>query len=109
MRDFVDQHRDTYGVEPICKVLQIAPSGYRRHAAHQRNPALRCARAQRDITLTPQIQQVWQANLQVYGADKVWRTPSARHPGCPLHGGAANASPGIAGGAPWQGRPHHGI
>jgi len=73
MKEFVDQHRDTHGVEPICKVLQIAPSGYRRHAAHQRNPALRCARAQRDDGLMPQIQQVWQVNMQVYGADKVWQ------------------------------------
>lgn len=54
-------------------MLQIAPSGYRRHAAEQRNPALRCARALRDDELMPQIQRVWQANMQVYGADKVWR------------------------------------
>jgi len=54
-------------------VLQIAPSAYRRYAAAQRNPALRCARARRDETLMPEIQRVWQANLQVYGADKVWR------------------------------------
>jgi putative transposase len=53
--------------------LQIAPSGYWRHAAQRRNPALRCTRAQRDDALIPQIQRVWQANLQVYGADKVWR------------------------------------
>lgn len=66
-------HRDTFGVEPICKVLRIAPSGYRRHAAQQRNPALRGARARRDDALVPQIERVWQANLQVYGADKVWR------------------------------------
>jgi transposase InsO family protein len=72
MKDFVDQHRDTHGVEPICEVLQIAPSGYRRHAARQRNPALRCARAKRDEVLAPQIKRVWQANMQVYGADKVW-------------------------------------
>jgi len=69
---FIDDHRDAYGVEPICKVLQIAPSGYRRHAARQRNPALRCARVQRDDGLMPQIERVWQANMQVYGADKVW-------------------------------------
>ena len=69
----MDVHRDTFGVEPICKVLQIAPSGYRRHAAQQRNPALRSARAQRDDALVPQIERVWQVNLQVYGADKVWR------------------------------------
>jgi len=54
-------------------VLQIAPSGYRHHAAQQRNPARRCARARRDDVLIPEIQRVWQANLQVYGADKVWR------------------------------------
>jgi putative transposase len=70
---FIDRHRDTHGVEPICKVLQVAPSGYRRHAVELRNPALRCARAQRDEVLMPEIQRVWQANLQVYGADKVWR------------------------------------
>ena len=72
MKDFVDRHRDTHGVEPICEVLQIAPSGYWRHAARQRNPALRCARAKRDDVLAPQIERVWQANMQVYGADKVW-------------------------------------
>ena len=54
-------------------MLQIAPSGYWRHAARQHNPALRCARAHRDEILLPEIQRVWQANLQVYGADKVWR------------------------------------
>jgi putative transposase len=54
-------------------VLQIAPSGYRHHAACQRNPESRCARAKRDDALVPQIERVWQANMQVYGADKVWR------------------------------------
>ena len=73
MNIFVDTHRDAFGVEPICRVLQIVPSGYRRHAARQRNPALRCARAQCDDVLIPRIERVWQANLQVYGADKVWR------------------------------------
>ncbi len=73
MRVFIDEHRDAFGVEPICKVLRIAPSGYRRYAAQQRNPALRCARAQRDDSLIPHIERVWVANLQVYGADKVWK------------------------------------
>ncbi len=53
--------------------MQIAPSGYRRHAAQQKNPDLRSARARRDDDLIPQIQRVWHANMQVYGADKVWR------------------------------------
>ena len=73
MKEFVDQHRHTHGVEPICKVLQIAPSGYRRHAAHRRDPALRCARARRDDSLIPQIGRVWQVNMQVYGVDKLWK------------------------------------
>jgi transposase InsO family protein len=54
-------------------VLQIAPSGYWRHAAHQRNPQLRCARAQREDTLVPHIERIWQTNMRVYGADKVWK------------------------------------
>jgi len=73
LNDFVDQHRDTHGVEPICKVLRIAPSGYWRHAARQRDPALRSARAHLDEMLAPQIKRVWQINMQVYGADKIWK------------------------------------
>ena len=52
--------------------MQIAPSCYRRHAAQQRNPQLRCARAKHDDVLIAHIQRVWHANMQVYGADKVW-------------------------------------
>ena len=73
MKAYIDQHRDTYGVEPICKVLQIAPSCYRRHAAQLRDPALRCDRAKQDDELILQVQRVWHANMQVYGADKVWK------------------------------------
>ena len=71
--DFIDEHRGIHGVEPICKVLQIAPSGYRRYAALVRAPYRRCARARRDEALALQITRVWQTNMQVYGADKVWR------------------------------------
>jgi transposase InsO family protein len=53
--------------------LRIAPSGYWRHVAQQRDSSLLCARAQRDAVLIPEIQRVWHANMQVYGADKVWR------------------------------------
>ena len=61
----------SYGVEPICKVLQIGPSGYWRHETQQRNPQLRSARAKRDDTSVPHIERVWQANPCVYGTDKV--------------------------------------
>ena len=70
---FIDQYREALGVEPICRVLQIAPSGYRRHAARQRDPARRSARAQRDEALMRHIQRIWDAHRQVYGANKVWR------------------------------------
>jgi putative transposase len=70
---FVDQHRQQHGVEPLCRALQIAPSGYRKHAARKRNPALLPPRAKRDGVLTPQVQQAWDSNRQVYGAVKVWR------------------------------------
>lgn len=53
--------------------MQIAPSGYRGHAAQKRDPALRCARAHRDAELMSHIQRIWNENLQVYGADKVWK------------------------------------
>jgi putative transposase len=53
--------------------MQIAPSGYRHHAARQRDPARAPARVQRDLALLPHVERVWQANMQVYGADKVWK------------------------------------
>jgi transposase InsO family protein len=73
VKAFIDQHRATYGAEPICKALQVAPSGYWRHAALQKNPALRCARAHRDELMSAHIHRVWHANMQVYGVEKVWR------------------------------------
>lgn len=73
MKAFLDEYRDIHGVEPICKVLPIAPSTYRLHAARQADPDRRSARAKRDERLREQIQQVWHDNFQVYGARKVWR------------------------------------
>jgi transposase InsO family protein len=73
MYAFVDAHRPEYGVEPICRVLQIAPSGYYEHRARAADPARRPARAQRDETLREAIRRVWDANHQVYGARKVWQ------------------------------------
>jgi len=70
---FVDEHRDQYGVEPICEVLPIAPSTYFRHQAHRVDPARRSARARRDEELRVEIRRVWDAHFQVYGPRKVWR------------------------------------
>jgi len=69
---FIDEHRDAYGVEPICDVLPIAPSTYYEHRARVEDPDRRPAREKRDEQLRPQIQRVWNDNHAVYGADKVW-------------------------------------
>src|SRR3954451_11734741 len=70
---FIDGHREAYGVEPICKVLPIAPSTYRAHAARRADLTRLPARAQRDLVLTGDIQRVFDANFGVYGVRKVWR------------------------------------
>jgi transposase InsO family protein len=70
---FVDDHRGTYGVEPICRVLPIAPSTYHVHAAQRADPAKASPRARRDVTLMAQIRRVHEENFDVYGARKVWR------------------------------------
>ncbi len=54
-------------------MLEIAPSCYRRRAARQRHPELRCDRAKQDERLKAHIQRVWPANWQADGARKVWR------------------------------------
>jgi putative transposase len=70
---YIDDHRDRFGVEPICAVLPIAPSTYFLHKAQQQEPGIRSARAQRDDELRATIQRVWDEHLQVYGPRKVWR------------------------------------
>jgi putative transposase len=70
---FIDDHRDTYGVEPICEVVPIAPSTYYDHLARRADLARLSARARRDATLRPEIQRVFDANFRVYGVRKVWR------------------------------------
>ncbi|WAT16074.1 IS3 family transposase [Xanthomonas fragariae] len=70
---FVAEHRDVHGVEPICKVLQVAPSTYYRHAQREADANLRPNRWWKDQALRPQIRRVWEQNRQVYGVRKVWR------------------------------------
>ena len=73
MTAFIDEHRDVYGVEPICKVLPIAPSTYYTQAARRVDPDLRPNRAWRDDALCQEIRRVWDENKQVYGVRKVWK------------------------------------
>lgn len=84
MVNFIDEQRDVYGVEPICKILPIAPSTYHRHKELAEHPERRSHRAKRDESLSEDIQRVWEENHCVYGAHKVWKqlrresTPVAR-------------------------------
>jgi putative transposase len=70
---FIDDHREAYGVEPICRVLPIAPSTYRVHAARRSDPAVRPPRAKRDDALKAEVRRVSEENFRVYGVRKVWR------------------------------------
>ena len=69
---FIDDHRGAYGVEPICRVLPIAPSTYFKHKAIEADPSKASARAQRDAYLRVEMRRVWEQNFRVYGARKVW-------------------------------------
>jgi len=73
MVTFIDQHRGTYGVEPICRVVPIAPSTYFRWKAAQTDPTKRSARAIRDEVLKAIIQRIWRENDQAYGSREVWK------------------------------------
>jgi putative transposase len=75
MTKYIDAHRDTFGVEPICRTLAIAPSTY--YAARSRLPS---KRSQEDAALKPEIERVHEDNLDVYGVRKVWR--QLRREGC---------------------------
>jgi putative transposase len=73
MVGFVEEHRDAYGVEPICAMLPIAPASYYEHRARRQDPNRRSARAKRDEELKVEIRRVFEENFGVYGAEKVWR------------------------------------
>jgi len=73
MTTFVDEHRERYGVEPICAMLPIAPSTYYEQKARQADPSRLPKRTQRDAVLCEEIDRVWHENCGVYGARKVWK------------------------------------
>jgi putative transposase len=68
MTRYIDEHRSSYGVEPICRTLAIAPSSY--YAAKTRRPS---ARAVRDATLGAHITRIHAEHFSVYGVRKAWR------------------------------------
>ncbi len=70
---FIDEHKASFGVEPICDVIEIAPATYYEHKRQEREPQRRSARAKRDDALMPEIRRVFDANYAVYGVRKVWK------------------------------------
>lgn len=73
MVSFIDQHRDEYGVEPICEQLPIAPATYYEYKAREAEPERAPERVRRDVETSQEIRRVWDENFQVYGARKIWR------------------------------------
>jgi putative transposase len=67
---FVDENRAEFGVEFICRHLQVAPSSY--YAAKKRQIAP-SARAVRDLVMMQVLMTLWVANRKVYGAHKLWK------------------------------------
>lgn len=101
---FIDEHRQVFGVEPICRILtshglKIATSTY--YAARKRAPS---ARSVRDAELKTQISRVHADYFSVYGVRKVWRQ---LHTGGTLHGCPADARPRSAGRPPGPWHPYH--
>ena len=70
---FIDDRRASYGVEPICRELPIAPSTYHAATARRADPASAPPRVRRDAALRGEIRRVWEENFGVYGVRKVWR------------------------------------
>ena len=73
MTAFIDQYRSAYGVEPICKLLPIAPATYYEHLRRRAHPETAPPRVQRDAQLSREINRVFDENFRVYGVRKVWR------------------------------------
>ncbi|MBM7070433.1 IS3 family transposase [Actibacterium sp. 188UL27-1] len=72
MIQFIEDHRGDHGVEPICRVLPIAPATFYDHLAKRADPSRLSDRAKRDEELKPEIERVFEENLSVYGVRKVW-------------------------------------
>jgi putative transposase len=70
---FINEHREAYGVESICAELPIAPSTYYEYKARERDVKRISERERRDEWLREEIQRVYQASRERYGARKVWR------------------------------------
>ena len=99
---FIDDHRVIYGVEPICRVLPIAPSTYHERVAQRQDPARLSARARQDAALKPEIARVFAENFAVYGVQGLEADDARGLCGRALHRGTADARNGPCRGNPRQ-------
>ena len=72
MIGFIEEHREVHGVEPICRVLPIAPSTFYAHAAIARDPDLASDRAKQDAIDRKKIKDAFDDSSKRYGARKIW-------------------------------------
>ena len=77
MVQFIDDYKDNYGIEPICKVLPIAPSTYYREKYLANNSEKRSLRQQHDDFYISEIKHIWQDSKSRYGMRKVWQKMKA--------------------------------
>lgn len=73
MTAFIDAHKIQHGIEPICKQLPIAILTYYAHKVRESDLEKASARSICDRNFKPEIQRVWDENLQIYDVRKIWR------------------------------------
>ncbi len=73
MTSFIDEHRESYRVEPICAMLPIAPQTYYEQKARQADLSRLLERVRRDAVLCEEIHRVWHENREVYVTREVWK------------------------------------
>jgi hypothetical protein len=103
----IDDHREAYGIEPICRVLPVAPSTYRDHLAKRRDPARLPAWAQRGAALAIEVRRVLLRLPCLWRAQGLAAVAAGGLRCCPLHGRPADAENGPRRRHPWQTDPHH--
>ena len=69
MSRYIDEHRGRFGVEPICRVLDVSASAY-----YHRDTGRRSERAIDDERLLERIREVHAANYYAYGFRRTWKT-----------------------------------
>jgi putative transposase len=106
---FIDDHREAHGVEPICKVLPIAPSTYHDHVAKRADLSRLSARAKRDAALKDEVRRVFEANFPRLRRSQGLAAVAERGLRCgKMHGGALGAGDGPRGHHPRQTGANHG-